>query len=1019
MSKKGKCSNGFAKSAALSLLALSIAMSVSISPAMAATTWLPEFSPEKSVYVDPALKADAVAPVDLSALPPKLAAEAAKNNLKVFVVMAKKGDESVGTCKDKFAVCKLEELMGKWNSRLPQDDYVLLLVVRSDTDWTKVSYAANLGNRPRGFGVGPTTLNLEKWAKGTNGGVAYLPRDPGNFALHVVADINALMDKAKSDAAAKKAQAEFMADLPGYIMLGGSFLCAIALGVFLSLRYGKERAKALAAVENLKGVLEAANTNYIQIQDSYLDFLSEQGDDWKTKFQGKTLTSYTAAVSDYADLSARISAANDRLSQAEKQFASGNVLTVAGFREAYRILTEEPVVVTGDSLPLNERSLFSSEVQADTYSPAALLENMDRLFQNTSQALSGIMEAFTQAQSNSQEVGKVSGEVRGLIEQLADCQVSTDSYKGRLQQVLLATQGVQAIIQKDPLSASADSSRLRDAAQAISADIRTALGLVQALTVTDKALASALAQVKARRLQSVNYAYPGSDTPAQAASTYLLAEDGYNPDVYAKQAEEAILKSRSALEAAQLSESARQKEEAERLAAESIKVIQVSLEAQSYVTTTAGAIATTLNQLNEELPDAEAALATLKSEFLPVNYGKVEGNAAAALKLASDTVNHLAQIKRAYFEQRFVGSSKQLAQVKGNIQSGRDALLEIHNTLASLRNQRTAARDTSAQIQLQLPKIASRLQETAFTTAAKTDETFRRLSEQANGLAQQVAAVKADWVKCEQQTKEVLAALASEVSQALESQLSAYNQAKAEFADCERLYLRAETVVSDSRVRQSAAQKRDSARQAMALVEAGLNVAKSDWFALGQSLNAAKQSIEEAQAAAKLDINRAEDAERDIARAASRINDVPSSFGSSRSIGGSYQSFGSGVYADTSSAQSQLRSAESAYQRKEYEEASRLADAAKNAAESAQDEAERQVQQQIDAAVSVWEEQERQRRASEAEAERQRRAEEEEADRQRRDAEDAQRRASESSSSSGSFGGDSDGNSGSFGGGDF
>lgn len=1017
MSKKGNRNYGFVRNASALMLAATIALTVASSPALAATTWLPEFNPNQSVYVDPSLKADSVAPVDLSALPPKLAAEAAKNNLKVFVVMAKKGDEFLGDCKQKFAVCKLEELMGKWNARLPQDDYVLLLVVRGDTDWTKVSYAANLGNRPRGFGVGPNSLDLDKWAKGANGGVAYLPRDPGNFALHVVADINALMDKAKSDAAAKQAQAEFMAALPGYLMLGTGLAMAIALGVFLALRYRKERAAAFSAIETLESALDAANTNYMQIQGNYLDFLSEQGNDWKTKFQGQTLVSYSSAVSAYADLSARISAANERLDQAKKQFAAGNVLSVEGFREACRLLTSEPVVVSGDSLPLNERSLFSSEVEEDSYSPEALLRNMDDLFKRTNQALSSIMESFGQAQTNSQEVGKISAEVRGLVEQLAGQGVNTAPYTERLQAVLVATKQVQANLQKDPLAASSDSARLRQSAQAIAGDIKTALGLVQSLASVGEALALAEAKVSTQRSKSVQYAYPGADAPAQAYTNYLLAEDGYNPDLYAKQARASIAKSREALEAANLTDSEKSKQEAERLVSEVTAVIASALEAQSFVANTAASIIGTLGQLNQELPQAEAALASLKSDFMPVNYGQVEGYAAAALKLASDTVNHLAQVQRAYFEQRFVASAEQLKEVKGNIQAGRDGLLAIHNTLLNLQQLRVSAREVSSQIQVRLPKLEARLAETAFTTAAKTEETFRAFSKQAGSLAQEVAAAKADWVKCDREAKELQTGL-NQVAEAIEAQLAAYNKAKSEFSQCERSFTQAASLVNDSRVRQSAHQKLESARQAKSKVESALKVARSDWSSVHQFLSAANQAIDTAEASARQDIRLADEAARDINNAESRIAGVPSSFSSSRTIGGSYKTFGQGIYADTSSAQSTLRSAESAYQRQDYEEASRLAERAKSQADDAREEAERQVQSQINAAVTAWEYAESQRRAAE------------EAERQRQAAEEAQRRASESSytssstssydtSNSGSFGGDSGGGSGSFGGGDF
>ncbi len=1017
MSKKGN-----ARFAALSLLlATSIALTTAGQPAMAASTWMPNFDANQTVYVDPLLRADTVAPVDLSALPPKLAAEAAKNNLKVYLVMARKGDETTGNCKQKFAVCKMEELMGKWNAQLPQDDYVLLLVVRSDVDWTKVSYAVNLGNRPRGFGVGPQSLNLQRWATGADGGVAYLPRDPGGYALHVVQDINELMDKAASARRDEQSKQQFMADLPGYLMLGTGLLMAIGLGVFLALRYSKERTKAEAAIKKLKDALFNANGNYMEIQNAYLDFLSEQGNDWKTRFEGPTLVSYTEAVADYAALSARIAAANERMIEAESAFKAGNYFSVAGFQNAYTLLEETPVQVTGESLPLEVRGLFSSEVKEDSYTPGELLNNMEQLFSDTNRALAGIISAFSQANENAQKVTASASQIESLCEQLRTAGIGTEPYSLRLKNVLQASQNFEAKLQKDPLSASTASAQVCKDAASIVTDLQTALALSSDLGAAELSLQNALTKVAAQRAQIVNFNYAGSTPSGSTPSNYLLDEDGYNPDTMVARARSYFASALKALQEAQLEKATEQKQSGIDLVNELPTLLNQILEAQDFVSQTVASIASTRDKLSLEVEPASKALTSLQSDFLPVNYEAVKENAVRGLALASSTISRLEQIKVAYFEQRFMAAAQQLKAVRADIQQSRDGLAAIHDTLKNLHQLRSSAREINGHIQIQLTTIGARLKATAFTTSSATDSDFEQNANRAAQLAQQVALDKANWVQCDLTANEVRRALA-DVSRSIESQLAIYDCAVSELEATQSLYQQVEATVSEAEVRDQARQKLAEANRAKQSVEASMKIAKSDWKALSQSTSNVNQQLAAAQSLAKDDIRLANEAENAIDNASREIDGVSGSYSVNRSIGGSYQSFGFGISADTSSARSRLSSARNAYGAKNYEEAIRSAESSQSAAREAQREAERQVESQISAAVYIYEEEQRRIREAAAELQRQEDARQRQIDDDRRASEraaEASNSYSSDTSSSGSYGGSDTTDSGSFGGGDF
>ncbi|MBZ0189985.1 MAG: hypothetical protein K8F91_27320, partial [Candidatus Obscuribacterales bacterium] len=148
--------NHLIKQSLLAVLAIVFLAGVFATPALAQSsqTWLPdrEFNPDQAVYLDPGLKNHPRYPVSVNGLEAKLQAEGKTHGLKYYFVLSEQGPESNPTS-DKFAVWKLDQFAAMVASKLPADDYVLILLIRSNADPNKFSYAANGGNRLQQYGL--------------------------------------------------------------------------------------------------------------------------------------------------------------------------------------------------------------------------------------------------------------------------------------------------------------------------------------------------------------------------------------------------------------------------------------------------------------------------------------------------------------------------------------------------------------------------------------------------------------------------------------------------------------------------------------------------------------------------------------------------------------------------------------------------------------------------------------------------------------------------------------------------
>lgn len=1030
-------------------------------PAHAADTWQPRFDKNTHVYLDPRLANHPANPVNLDGLEQQLVQAGKKHNLQIFFIMVEKGTESCpqGT---PFAVCKIDQVVGNWMGQpgFPTDNYLIILNVRLDTDWTKTSRAANSGTALRAHGVeGQTLLRM------LDNNASLLPTNPKGYAVGVAAAVNAQIDahiaqverdrqKAIDDAEAERLRkireaeeakqreidnarraeesAKFWASARhNALIFGPPLLFLILLGLrFIFFR--KNRDAAAAVIAKWKTDFDAAHTNYLALDKAYLRFLTAQEQDNRRKnFRGRTKTEYEAAVGNYGALSARVEGAQTRLAEAEKAFASGSMLSFGGFQRAIALLTSDAedhkVKITGETLPLEKRTLFGSSVKEDTYSPNALIANMDSLFQQITAALSGIVSAFAATEQNKQDIEGLVASIEESKKALTENGLVFDPYTQTLTDLCAQRDAFVKILNSDPLEALDDSEAVERGVEALKKTIDLAIEQKKDLARTEKSIATAAKKVTDTRAQVADYKYP-EQVQAQSGlpANTLLKEDAADPDKPLAQAREFYAQALHHVIAGNLEASEKAQTQAEQKASETSALVDTILAARKFVQEQVTVVRGNLGRLFNELPGGNDDVAALNAGFLKKNFDGQPAKVTAAQAVHDRTEAELAKVRIAFFEQRYVASRALLEKIGADIQGARNGIVEVHTRLKQLEDDRKnakAAVDRSEDLE---KALVTKLAGNAHTTSARTDEAFKLLQPAVKRARTDVDQAITDWPAAKA-TADKLEADLKGIDTKIDEEKQAHQNAGRRISELQTVCSTAESELNHRFTRKEARGKLTEANSVLEQVQREIKVAKSDWNAIARKAEGGKTAAEDARTKARTDRENGTAAEAAISRASQKISGVSGrSYQESKSIGGSHRSFGGNVRANTSSAASQLASAESALHNKDYETAKRNADAAYQAAERAEDAAERETAALIAAAVAIWEAEERRRREEE---ERRRRQEEEERRRRQQQEDDDRRRREESSRSSSSnndFGGSSgstgssfSGSSGSVGGGDF
>jgi hypothetical protein len=1030
--------------APLVLLALTLGFAA---PSFAADAWQPQFHQGQHVYLDPALTGGQF-PVNLDGLESQLQTEGKKNGVEFFYVMVLKGDEQPTQT---LAKEKVGKLVGNWggHSGFPADRAVVIYVIRlanTDALWTKSAVADNVASELGKKGVDKDVVFGIADALSqhrTSNPDALLPQNPKGFALavaqgvdqtianhaaQVIADQKAEAERvaeaarqAEADRIAAIAHAKTMHTVAVAVEIGGPILLLLIVFGVLYSRKRKAYGKAAAEIARWDGLFQTANSNYIELDGHYLDFLKKQGENWKTRFKGITLTRYTAALSAYADLSARIQTAKKLLDAAHKANDSGNIFSLAGNEKAIALLTSEDVTIDSKSLSFEQQGLFGAllDGKTNTKKPNELLEDMDTLFRTTSQTMADIMSAFEGSAKNKDEIEKQFTAVEAAKADLTAASLSFDAYQADFTKLGTAKDAFLAIVDSDPLEAFEESKAVEADCEALSAKIVHAIDLRKSLSSTDDAIKAAAARIAEVRGQAADYKYPDGGTPASGAATnYLLNEVGNNPDDSLTAAKDQLSNAIALVVAGKLDESKTAKGEAEAHAAETVAMVAKILAAVELVKKQVPVVHTALDKLTAEIPGGDEALASLNAGFLPKNFNSAPGQLSHAKAIHDSTTSQLAAVKSAYFEQRFVAAATLVTTVTGDIQGSRDGILAIHTRLQELTDLRAHAKQQTAANTQTMGGLTSKIAQMTFTTSAQTDGELRSLAPQLTNQQADVAKAVTDWPAAAAAADQLKGELHG-IDSAIDDEKHAYDHAVSTLANLRQAVSDAVTEGNNNIVRSQAHSLIAQAQQVLAQAEAAITQPKSDWNSLSQRFETNIQTANSAHQAAVADKSAYNDAVTAINNADAYIRSVESGdYSEYRAIGGRYSgTFGQGISANCSSARSYLNQASQLLSSQRYEDAEREASQAHSEADRAKQQAQAETDRLIQIAVVAWEAEEAERRRQE-----EIRREEERREQQRRDDEAAAQRRrddeSRSSSSGGGFGGSDNSSGGSFGGSD-
>lgn len=378
----------FTKAASMLVVAVFVLLALAPSMASAQTPWRPTFSPGTQVYVDPAVANHPDFPVTLSGLESKLKDAGTQHGVQHIVVVVQQTNE---TGAGNLAADWLDAQLLRWQnaSGFPSDNYLFTVWMRSARNPSEGWVAVNAGSNLKTYGLGKAQLDA------ADGPVMtavrkYMPQDPKGCFLGIALGVNKVIDDYNTAQQNAKSRSEFMGQVPIYfgilLLVGG----AVTFFVIRSRSTRDLRARAEAILSEWNEKMDSANALYLKLRAGYLGFVQDQSD-WKGKFTGSTKAQYEAALTSFADFSARRMKANNHLDDARKLFDKGD------YNGMMAKLESETITVTGSDIALEDATLFGGLVQRTDYKPSELLNSMASLFDQTNKALSGIMRALNEA----------------------------------------------------------------------------------------------------------------------------------------------------------------------------------------------------------------------------------------------------------------------------------------------------------------------------------------------------------------------------------------------------------------------------------------------------------------------------------------------------------------------------------------------------------------------------------------------------------------------------------------------
>ncbi|WP_416670168.1 hypothetical protein [Egbenema bharatensis] len=868
-------------------------------PAFAQATWIPQFNAEQRVYIAPSLSNHPISPVSFPNLEPQITDAAAAHDLEVYVVATEQGEPVSDNTNP--AVRTLDQLVARWRSdaNFPVDDYLIILWVRRSDDVNRGWVAANGGNELRAAGLTAERLSQD------DGPVIpalrqYMPNDPQGAIVAIVENVNQELDasaaqqqaQAEREAAAARQRAEReqqwaeVQDTVATYGPPGAVGTGSAIGIlWLALRYRRRRTAAQTAVENWQERLNNANELYLKLYDRYFDFLRSQTD-WTTKFQGRTRTQYESAVTDFTDLTVRLEAANHRLQAAQSDIQHDRFPLIAGFDRAVERLTNEPVEVTEQELPLEMANLFSGMVPKTIYAPEELLAAMSDLFDRANSALAEIVQSVEGIEQNHQNLLTCLEAIQQSQLTLMQLNLPFSPYESRLQQVQQEQQRFTSLQTSDPLAAYPISQTALNDAQSLQADLQRAIELHQALLDVQTPIDTAIHYAQTIRQQIVDDRYPRTpDEPGTNAQSqpFTLLEINGNPDDGVQLAQQQQQAGFTLLRQGQLDQAEEQCQTAIHTAQQAYQLVDEILAAKTFIEENVPPVRHRWSALMSEIPDATQALTTLQREFIPQCYGPEPQKLERAKQVSSATPATLSQIRQDYVIQRYLKARRDLEALSATIQTSRHQLTEIHGCLTRQQQFRQHSRDRVAECGQCKSELDAKLRTHDFTTAAAVEADYQQRVALLNWQQINTAQAMTDWEAAASDCDQLYEALQA-IDQTIDQQQQAYEQAVAQVANLEQALTSARLAVNDPMVRVEARQQLLEAETLLQTVQSAITQPKSDWDSITARANQGIEQANTAQQKALSDRQSASEAQTALSNARTALRSADRHYGHGVSV---------------------------------------------------------------------------------------------------------------------------------------
>jgi hypothetical protein len=973
------------------LLAVVAALSLS-TQAFAADTWQPRFNPSQHVYVEPALTSSANAPVNVSGLEQDLVQFGQKHNLQIFFVMAERGTENIDNAQ--FGARMIDRLLASWqgSNGFPADNYVLITVYRlPGGDWQKTARGGNLG--PRAISLGLTVSQFQDIVNAHKGRLQN--NDVRGFVRNAAGDVNSAIDariaqaaQAERDRIAREAQAERdriareaqeredaarraeqMKTFVTVATYGGPpLVIIIVLGVLFFVTRRK-RAQAEGLLNGKRSDAQNLGARYTELEDNYLGFLdSNKG--WDGRLKNRSLTEFRAAVALYSQLTTAKLAFSGRFDAAQAAFdGNRNPFYWSGYNKTIELLTVAQITVTGAELTDDQRTLFGGTVQEKTYELSGLMTEMEDVYKSCKSKLSALKTAMHKVRENQGDVARLIQEVEDMKPQLTAAELTFDPYTETMASLTGARDAFIAIMNSDPLEASDDSQAVEDGVEALKKTLTRAVTLKASLTSTATAIETSAQKVAATRGKPADYNYPevGNNAVDKLPVNLLLAEETGNPDTQLKNARDFLASAGKHVLAGQLDKADEAKASAAKEAKAAADLVDAIVAAAAFIQAGVPNIRKAVSKLSSEITGGDADVDELKAGFLKKNYEGQPEKLVAAKSVRDKTEAELAKVKKAFFEQRYLAGRELLETLGSDIQTSRDAIVEVDTCLKTLKANREHAKSTVASAADLAAALVRKLKSNDFTTSRATDDAY---AAQQPVLTRQKADVEldvTDWPAAAKAADELLGKLKG-IDGDIDTQKRAYENAKIAISNLGSAVKASQGNCDHDYIRQPALNKLAEGEGALDKANGAIKVAKSDWNAIAAATEKGKDACTKANELSAADKKAGTEAQAAINAASTKITSVEGKdYSDSKTIGGRHRTFGQNVSANTSNATSELRSARTKMSSKDYEGAKKDADDALRAAKKAESDADAVTAAAIAAAITTYNnEQAEQRRQEEA-----------------------------------------------------